>query len=485
MGLKKETSVDYLREGEELSSSAKGFKMPHIYVILFVFSAIAAITTYFVPAGSYDRIEGPEGRETIDPQSFQTIDSNPTTFMDFMLAFPKGLVDAGEIVFFTFIIGGMFMVLRKTGIIENAVDSLTRTFSNKRIAVIPVLMVVFAVVCSLIGTQELSLVYVPVILPLIIALGYDSMTAVAIALCATTAGFTAGFLNPINTGLGQKLAGLPLYSGIGLRLTAFIIILAISSWYVMRYAKKIYSRPESSLVFEDDQEKRELYKSVKSTDRYTATGRQKAAAAAALLFFGLLVYGVLQHGWFMMEMSGLFIIMGITVGLVAGLSSTQICEGFNEGFKNVMLGAFIVGVARAVAVIMEDAQIMDTIVFALGEVVGNFPAIFSAIGMFFIQFLFNFLVPSGSGQALVTIPIMAPLAEIIGVTKQTAILAYQFGDGLGNILFPTSGYFMATLVLAGVKWHKWVKFYLPLFGIWVSVSVVFLIIAQAIQWTGV
>ncbi|WP_371924987.1 YfcC family protein [Halobacillus sp. A1] len=458
--------------------------MPHIYVILFIFSAIAAITTYFVPAGTYDRVEGPEGRTTIDPNSFQTVESNPTSLMDFMLAFPKGLESAGTIVFFTFIIGGMFMVLRKTGIIENAVDSLTRTFSNQSLAVVPVLMIVFAVICSLIGTQELSLVYVPVILPLIIALGYDSITAVAIALCATTAGFTAGFLNPINTGLGQQLAGVPLYSGIGLRITAFLIIIAIGAIYVSRYAKKIKHNPTLSLTYEDDQEKREMYKGVQHTKRFKATGRQKAASIAALGFFGILVYGVLQHSWFMLEMAGLFIMMGIVVGLIAGLSATEICEGFNEGFKSVLLGAFIVGVARTVAVIMEDAQIMDTIVYGLGGVVGNFPSIFSAIGMFGIQLAFNFLVPSGSGQALVTIPIMAPLAEIIGVTKQTAILAYQFGDGLGNILFPTSGYFMATLALAGVKWQTWVKFYLPLFGMWVLTAISFLVVAQAIQWTG-
>ncbi|MCP3028471.1 YfcC family protein [Halobacillus sp. A5] len=459
--------------------------MPHIYVILFIFSAIAAITTYFVPSGTYERIDGPEGRTTIDPDSYQTVESTPTSLMDFMLAFPKGLESAGTIVFFTFIIGGMFMVLRKTGIIENAVDALTRTFSNKSLAVVPVLMTVFAVVCSLIGTQELSLVYVPVILPLIIALGYDSITAVAIALCATTAGFTAGFLNPINTGLGQKLAGLPLYSGFGLRLAAFFVIIAIGSWYVIRYAKKIKNDPTLSLVYDDDQEKRDLYRDIHHTKRFKASKRQKAASIAALGFFGILVYGVLQHGWFMLEMAGLFIMMGIVVGLIAGLSASEICEGFNEGFKSVLLGAFIVGVARTVSVILEDAQIMDTIVYGLGNVVGDFPSMFSAIGMFGIQLAFNFLVPSGSGQALVTIPIMAPLAEIIGVTKQTAILAFQFGDGLGNILFPTSGYFMATLALAGVKWQTWVKFYLPLFGIWVGVAILFLILAQAIQWTGI
>jgi uncharacterized ion transporter superfamily protein YfcC len=462
----------------------KKFQMPHIYVILFLFSAIAAIATYFVPAGVYERVPGPEGRTTIDPNSYQQVESTPIGLVDFMLAIPKGLVDAGVVVFFTLIIGGMFMVLRKTGIIEIGVDKLTRKFSNRSVVVIPVLMVVFAVVATLIGTQELALVYVPVILPLMIALRFDSMTAVAVALCATTAGFTTGVLNPINTGLGQQLADLPVYSGLGVRLLAFIAIVTIGVIYVTRYALKVQKQPELSLVYDDDREKRTLYQQADKTEIQKATPRQVWASVVALAFFGILVYGVLQQGWFMLEMAGLFIVMGVVVGIISGLTTTQICDGFNEGFRDVLVGAIIVGVARAVAVVLEEGQIMDTIVFSLGNLVGGFPTLLSAIGMFFVQLGFNFIVPSGSGQALVTMPIMAPLSDLIGVTRQTAVLAYQLGDGLGNIIFPTSGYFMATLVLAGVTWEKWVRFFFPLFLMWVSEAFVFLMITQAIQWVG-
>ncbi|MBM7570179.1 YfcC family protein [Aquibacillus albus] len=464
--------------------SKKKFTMPHIYVILFIFSAIAAIATYFVPAGVYERIPGPEGRTTIDPESYQVVEQTPIGLIDFMLAIPTGLVDAGVVVFFTFIIGGMFMVLRKTGIIEIGVDKLTRKFSNKSITLVPVLMIVFAAICSLIGTQELSLVYVPVILPLMIALRFDSVVAAAVALTATTAGFTTGVLNPINTGLGQKIAEIPVYSGIGLRAVAFVAVLTIGIVYVLRYAKKVQNNPELSLVFDEDREKRELYQNTKQTSGRKMTNKQLYASIATLGFFAVLVYGVLNQGWFMLEMSGLFIIMGIVVGLIAGLKPTEICEGFNEGFRDVLVGAMIVGVSRAVAVVMEEGQIMDTIIHGLGNVVGDFPSILSAIGMFMVQLLFNFLVPSGSGQALVTMPIMAPLSDLIGITRQTAVLAYQLGDGIGNILFPTSGYFMATLALAGVGWQKWVRFYLPLFFMWVAVAIVLLIFAQAVQWVG-
>lgn len=460
------------------------FKMPHIYVILFIFSAIAAVATYFVPAGEYERIPGPEGRTTIDANSYTTIEQSPVGLIDFLTVIPRGLIDAGEVVFFTFIIGGMFMVLRKTGIIEIAVDNLSRKFANKSLLLIPILTTLFAAVATLIGTPELCLVYIPVILPLLIALGYDSIVAAAIALCGTVVGFTAGVLNPINTGLAQQISGLPVFSGLGLRLIIFIVAVGMSVLFIMRYANKVKKNPLNSYVFEDDREKRELYQHAEKVEKRTATTRQKYASITTLIFFGILVYGVIGHGWFMLEMSGLFIFMGIVVGLIAGLTTTQICEGFNQGFRDVLVGAIIVGVARAVAVVLEDGQIMDTIVHSLGSVVSGFPAVLGAVGMYVIQLLLNFIIPSGSGQALVTMPIMAPLSDIIGVTRQTAVLAFQLGDGFAHILYPTSGYFMAALVIAGVPYQKWIKFFMPLFILLTALSIVMLIIAQTIQWNG-
>ncbi|MBZ5486063.1 YfcC family protein [Halomonas aquamarina] len=461
-------------------------RVPDIYVILFIFIAMAAIATHFVPAGEFERVPGPAGRTTIDPTSFQFVEAAPAGVTDFMLAIPNGLISAGEVVFFTFMIGGMFMVLRRTGIIEIGVDKLTRRFANQSLLMIPVLMTVFALIATVIGTQELALVYVPVILPLMIALRFDSITAAAVALCATTAGFATGLLNPINTGLAQQLSDLPLYSGLGLRALAFIAILGAAIFFVMRYAHGVQQNPALSLVQNEaaEADKRSRYQHSVSASARVASMRQKLASAATFIFFAVLVYGVLRQGWFMLEMAGLFIIMGVVVGLIAGLSTDDICEGFNQGFRDVLVGAMIAGVARGVAVILEQGQIMDTLVYALGNVVGELPTLLSAIGMYLAQLLFNFVIPSGSGQALVTMPIMAPLSDMIGVTRQTAVLAFQLGDGMGNILYPTSGYFMATLALAGVTWQKWVKFFFPLFCVWVLIALGFLVFAQAVQWVG-
>ncbi|HIW37987.1 MAG TPA: TIGR00366 family protein [Candidatus Jeotgalicoccus stercoravium] len=457
--------------------------MPHIYVILFLFGLVAAISTYLIPAGEFDRVEIEGGRTAVDPESFRYTEATPTSLIDFVTAIPRGLIDAGEVVFFTLIIGGMFMVLRESGIIEIAVDKLARKFSKRSILIIPVLVTVFASIATLIGTAELSLVYIPVIIPLIIALGYDSMTAAAIALCGTVVGYTVGVLNPVNTGLAQTISEIPTFSGLGFRLVLFVVVLIVASLFVMRYAKKVQQNPEASLVYEEDSEKRETYSSIADHEPLKANGRQLAGAVVIVLFFLVLIWGVTTQGWFMIEMAGLFIIMGITVGLVAGMNLTAISEAFTKGFRDVLMGAIIVGLARSIAVILEDGQVMDTIVNGLGSVVGGLPPVFAAAGMYFVQLIINFIIPSGSGQALVTMPIMAPLSDMLGVTRQTAVLAFQLGDGFAHILYPTSGYFMAALAIAGVEWHKWIKFFLPLFLILMGISLVALIVAQSIGWS--
>jgi len=471
------------KERHHTPKSKKKFKMPHIYVILFVFGVIATIATYIVPSGEFKRIKGPEGREMVDADSFHYITSAPVGIVDFISIIPRGLIEAGEIVFFTLIIGGMFMVLRRTGIIEIAVDNLARRFIYKSIFIIPVLTTVFAIVATLIGTAELSLVYIPVIIPLIIALGYDSITATAIALCGTVVGFTVGVLNPINTGLAQKLSGIPVFSGISLRIILFIVVLAVTIIFIMRYAKKVQKQPTLSSVYEDDSEKRELYQHITEHAPTTATTRQKWGIAVIFAFFIILVYGVTTQGWFMVEMAGLFIFMGVIVGFVSGLSMQTICEAFNDGFKDVLMGAIIVGLARSIAVVLEDGKIMDTIVHGLGSVIDGTTPTIAVIGMYAVQMLINFIISSGSGQALVTMPIMAPLADMLGITRQTAVLAFQLGDGFTHIFYPTSGYFMAALAIGGVSYTKWIRFFFPLFIIWVVISIITLIIAQLSGWS--
>ncbi|MBQ7816930.1 MAG: YfcC family protein [Oscillospiraceae bacterium] len=401
--------------------------------------------------------------------------------MQFFKAFPSGFVDAGWVVVLTFAVCGGFYVVNKTGAIGAAIQWLSKKLKNNGILIIPILMSVFALIDCFIGMCELTMVYVPIILPLMLALGFDSMTAVATALCGSAIGFTSALANPFTTIVGQKIAGLPLMSGWGFRLISLVVIGVVGIAYVMRYAAKVKKDPTSSCMYEADLELRKELEA-QSAQEYVLTTRQKLAGVVALIMFCIMVYGVFSKGWDMPEIGGIFMGMAIVSGLISGMTLDEICETFLEGCQQVLLGALIVGISRGVAVVMNDAMITDTIIHAMAGVLQNLPGAVTSVGMLIVQTIMNFFIPSGSGQTVVTMPIMAPLADLVGVTRQTAVLALQYGDGFSNIFYPVSGYFMATLALGHVPYEKWIKKMLPLFGIWTAVAAVFMVIAQMIQW---
>ena len=262
-------------------------------------------------------------------------------------------------------------------------------------------------------------------------------------------------------------------------MAVFILMTSVAIIYVMRYARSIQKDPERSQMYEQDQRTRN---DLEIHDEPKVSVRQTLAGLTALGLFILMVYGVFNWSWDMPQIGAIFISIGIFSGLVAGMKGNQICEAFYEGCNDVLLGALIVGIARGVGVVMTNAKIIDTIIYGLASMVQNLHGSITSVGMLIVQTLLNFLIPSGSGQTVVSMPIMAPLADIVGVTRQTAVLALQFGDGFSNILYPVSGYFMATLALGRVPWEKWVKFILPLFFIWTGLAAIVLMIAQTIQW---
>ena len=460
----------------------KKLKIPHIFVILYAIILAVSVLSYIIPAGQYDRVlDEATGRMIIDPNSYHVVESAPTTLLQFFKAFPSGFVDAGWVVVLTFAVCGGFYVVNKTGAIGAAIQWLSKKLKNNGILIIPILMSVFALIDCFIGMCELTMVYVPIILPLMLALGFDSMTAVATALCGSAIGFTSALANPFTTIVGQKIAGLPLMSGWGFRLISLVVIGVVGIAYVMRYAAKVKKDPTSSCMYEADLELRKELEA-QSAQEYVLTTRQKLAGVVALIMFCIMVYGVFSKGWDMPEIGGIFMGMAIVSGLISGMTLDEICETFLEGCQQVLLGALIVGISRGVAVVMNDAMITDTIIHAMAGVLQNLPGAVTSVGMLIVQTIMNFFIPSGSGQTVVTMPIMAPLADLVGVTRHKAVLALQYGDGFSNIFYPVSGYFMATLALGHVPYEKWIKKMLPLFGIWTAVAAVFMVIAQMIQW---
>ncbi len=456
----------------------KKSKIPHVFAILFILMLLAAIASYIIPAGEFERVEV-EGRDVIEPGTYEVVDSSPVGIFDFMFAIPTGFIETAEIVFGILMIGGMFAVIERTGIINLGVAKLANTFSNRGLLVIPILMIPFALITTFTGQVELSLIYLPAILPLMLRLGFDKVTAAGAVLVSTIAGFAIALTAPANLGVSQQIAQLPLYSGMGYRIIILSTLLIVGILFVVRYAKKVRSNPELSITYGDNDGNQAANL---EADGQKATTRQKIASLVVLVAFGVLLWGLFEHSWYFLELSGLYIMTGIIVGLVGGLNINQISESFVQGFKNILLGAMVVGIARGVAVVLSDGNIMDSIIYAAGNLVELMPSGITATIMMIVQGALNFLIPSGSGQAMVTMPIMSGLADLSDVTRQTAVLAFLFGDGLSNIFYPTSGYFMAVLAVAGIKWEKWIKFIWPLLLIWYGLAVVFLIIAQLINY---
>lgn len=463
-----------------LKPKKKKFEVPHVYIILFGFIILMSILTYLIPTGAYNRIQGPEGRMIVDPNSYHAIARTPVKLLQLFVALPQGFVDAGWIVVLTFCVGGAFGVINKTGILEISISNLAKRFSNKGILVIPLFMTTFAMIDCFIGMPELCMVYIPIIMPLIIGLGFDSITAAAVALLGSCAGFTAALTNPFTIGIAQKIAGIPLYSGIQFRIVTLAVTLSVGIIFVLRYAMKIKKNPELSQVYIEDTIKREKF-TAKAGISLKATTRQKLSGISILVIFFYTIFGVLKYKWDLPEMGGMFIAMAVISGVFAGMNGRDICDAFTEGCKDVLVGALVIGIARGVTVVMTDGQIMDSIVHSIAMLVQQLPSSITAIGMLISTSLFNGVIGSGSGKAVVLMPILAPLADVVGLTRQTAILAYQYGDGITNVFWPTSGYFMASIAIAGVSWPKFAKFYWKLALIWTGLGALFIFIAQAIK----
>ena len=309
------------------------------------------------------------------------------------------------------------------------------------------------------------------------ALKLDAIVAVSITFGATFAGFNVGFLNPYTVGIAQSIADIPLFSGMVLRIIAFVIIVGVTILYTWRYAKKLLNDPSKSLVgvLDEADASQEDLKAPFTTRHKWILG----FVGASLLFF---IFATIQFKWTINHMAAFFIIIGIVSGVIAGMNYNKVALTFLDGCQKLVYGALIIGVARAILIVMENASILDTAVNALSVPLEELSPVFAALGMFVANGVLNFLVPSGSGQAMISMPILSPLADMVGITRQVAVQAYQFGDGFTNSIFPTSGPLMASLAVAGVPWIKWAKWMLPLLLIWVVIAVVMLSVGVLIGW---
>ena len=453
-------------------------QIPHVYAIIFGLIVAAAAATYLIPAGVFDRAENSSGLSVVVDGSYHAVDSTPAQLMGIFTSVHRGMVEAAPIIFFIFIVGGAFGIFRATGTADAAVSAIAARTKGREVLVIPTLMIFFALGGAIFGLAEETIPYIMIVTPLAIMLGYDSLVGSGVVLIGAAAGFSAAFLNPFTVGVAQGIAGLPLFSGALVRFVFWLIFVGVSIAYVTFYALKIRRDPGRSSVRTEDLNRSDL----KQETADPMTTRQIIILSILLMTVLSLAFGVISFGWYIAEISALFLMMSLLMAAVGRLSVNATAESFVSGCISMTMGALVVGLAYGVLAVLKDANIMDTIIYGMSNAVRGLPPEWSALGMYGTQSLMNFIVPSGSGQAALSMPIMAPLADLVGVDRQTAVLAFQFGDGISNIFTPTSGYFMAALAAAGVSWIKWVRWIWPLIVIQYLLGAVFVLTAHLFIW---
>ncbi|NCF00295.1 YfcC family protein [Emergencia sp. 1XD21-10] len=461
-----------------MEQKKKKFAVPHVYILLLALILLCSILTYIIPAGSYDMMTLEDGREVVNAETFHNVDSTPVSFLQFLTAVPRGMQESAQIIFFIFIVGGTMAVVQETRAIEAGMGRLIKALKDKSIIIIPIIMVLFSICGSVFGMAEETIPFIPIFVSLCIAMGFDSITGAAIVLCGAGAGFAGAFMNPFTIQVAQGIAGLPPLSAMGFRVVLYICFVLLAVTFVMRYALKIKKNPQLSNMHEFDKTREE---SVDLDSLPEFGGKEKAILIVFVASIIILVYCVIQYGWYMDEIAALFLCMSFIVATIAGMGFNNYANVLGKGMADIASGALVVGFARGILVVMNDGQILHTILQAAASGLSKLPSMVSAVGMYIFQCLLNFIVPSGSGQAAVSMPIMAPLGDLVGVTRQTACLAFQMGDGISNIFTPTSGYFMAGLAIAKVPWSKWAKWILPLIGLEYLLGAIFIVIAQAMQ----
>lgn len=462
------------------------FKAPNTYFLIFSIIIITAVLTWIIPSGEYNR-SVMNGREVVVAGSFHSVESNPQGIGAILMAPIRGFTNksAALIVGFILIVGGVFAILAKTRAIDAAIMAVAKAHDKSpiiKMLYIPIFMVIFSLGGGSFGMGEEVIPFILIFVPLTLALGYDSIVGVAIPFVGAGAGFAGAFLNPFTIGIAQQIADLPLFSGIGYRLISWVICTAVAIAFVMIYAAKIKKRPEKSLTFDMDEEKRKnLHIGDLENFKGISKGHKLALYTFALGMVGMVI-GVLKYQWYIEEICAVFFLTGIIVGIVGRLSMKEFTDAFVSGARDMVGTALIIVLARGILIIAEDGRIIDTMLFGLANSIKNLHPIISSQAMFVIHSIINFFVPSGSAKAALTMPIMIPLADIVGVTRQTAVLAFQFGDGFSNMIVPTSAITMGVLTLSGISWEKWARWIIPLEIIFLIVGFILLIPPFIMGW---
>jgi uncharacterized ion transporter superfamily protein YfcC len=427
-------------------------RFPHPLTLLVACILIAAALTWALPAGEYQRREDPAtGRSVVVPGTYAPVEATPVGPFQALVGIPRGMIDAASVIFYVFLVGAGFAVVERTGALTRLVNSLVAALSGRGLLVIPVAGLVFATGGVLVQMQEELIAFVPVLLLLTSRLGFPALTAVAMSLGASAVGASFSFINPFQVGIAQKVAELDPLSGWQFRVAFMMPALAVWIAGTMLHARR--TRVETGPP------------DTKGAIGPTAGWRHAAVLLTVVASFVAFVIGVLKYHWDFDQLSAVFFLMGVVAGLLGGLRVGGTAEAFAQGLRSMAFAALLIGFARGIYVVLDEGRVVDTVVHGLFTPIADLPVAVSALAMMAAQSLIHIPVPSTSGQAVLTLPLLVPLSDLIGLSRQVTVLAYQYGAGLCELVTPTNGALMAMLAASGVRYEEWLKFAGVLFGV--------------------
>ena len=475
----------------ESSKGIKQFKVPHVYAIIFALMVIFAVLTWIVPSGSYQRQEV-NGREVtvagtyeqsektyIDEETGDEVDLRQGVF-DVLQAPTRGIQEAIEVVAFILIVGGSFQVITKSGAITSGMGRVVRRFKNKDILIIPIAMVLFALGGTSFGMAEETLPFFAIFMPIMMAMGFDSMTAFMVVFVGARTGYIASTINPFNVLIAQGILGIQGNPQLWLRMIAWVVLTSVAITWVVLYARRVKKNPESSITFEDDIAKKVEFAADESALDAEFTGRQKGVLAVFIAGMCLIIWGLVTQGWYMNEISAVFLAMGLLAGVIAGFSQDVIAQEFVAGIADFAFSAIVVGLARGILVIASDGMIIDTILNALATGLGGIPAVLFTTLLYAVENLLAILVPSSSGLAALTAPIFGPLTELMGLNPEAAVWALSMGSATMSLICPTSAILVAGLGVCKIKLGQWWKTVWKFFLVVSLINIVFVAISGLI-----
>lgn len=457
-------------------------RFPDALVLLILLILISVLLTYIIPAGEFNRIQDPNtGREVVEAGTFHNIEQTPVGLGDLFIVVPNGMATASTVIFFLLLIGGAFGVINGTGALESLTASTISKSKGGKSGpyIIAALILFFGFVSAVVGMFGECLVFIPVVVMLMISLGYDALVGTAIVMASICAGYGASTLNPFNVQIAQGIAGIPILSGMWFRWIVWAVIMMVLIWYILRYSEKVKKNPEASLVKDIDYS--DL--TVPEGEEYTLTSRRKLVLG---IFFGsifLLIFLMIKLSFTLPQIASYFLLVGVISGIVYGMHVNDIVNHFVKGSKTMVYAALLVGFASAISIVLAKGKILDTIIYSMSVPLQYLPKTLAAGLMVVVQSIINFFIPSGSGQAMAVMPIVAPLADVLGFSRQVSVLAFQMGDGFANLIVPTLGILMAGIGMGRVPFTTWIKFIYKLFLLFVGIGIAFVMIAVVIGLT--